>query len=131
MLRLLFGRGEYLSAMPGDEPSSWFLETLFTNTTDARNPEETHLSAVAHAALRCLGMQVHLEVTEKGNVRWSHARTERRLRGPLDPALGETLFAVTTRRCARYPPPAVAYFRWLRGTARREHVEQDGFTGIY
>ncbi|EAN87162.1 surface protease GP63 [Trypanosoma cruzi] len=28
-----------------------------------------HLSAAMHAALRCLGMQVHLRVTEKGNVR--------------------------------------------------------------
>ncbi|RNC54428.1 surface protease GP63 [Trypanosoma cruzi] len=55
--------------MPGDEPSSWCLDTLPNNTTDARNLEETHLSAALHAALRCLGMQVHLEVTEEGNVR--------------------------------------------------------------
>ncbi|RNC40271.1 surface protease GP63, partial [Trypanosoma cruzi] len=50
------------------EPSSWRLDTLLNNTTDARYPEETHLSAAMHAALRCLGMQVHLEVTEEGNV---------------------------------------------------------------
>ncbi|RNC52684.1 surface protease GP63 [Trypanosoma cruzi] len=49
-------REEYLSAMPGDEPSSWCLDTLPTNTTDARNPEERDFSAAAHAALRCLGM---------------------------------------------------------------------------
>ncbi|RNF05621.1 surface protease GP63 [Trypanosoma cruzi] len=69
MLTLLFGRGEYLSAMPGDEPSSWCLDTLPNNTTDARDPEETYLSASMHAALRCLGMQLHLEVAEKDNVR--------------------------------------------------------------
>ncbi|RNE99580.1 surface protease GP63 [Trypanosoma cruzi] len=62
-------RGEYFFAMPGDEPSSWCPDTLSTNTTDARDPEETYLSAVMHAALRCLGMQLHLEVTEEGNVR--------------------------------------------------------------
>ncbi|RNC51350.1 surface protease GP63 [Trypanosoma cruzi] len=49
-------RGEYLSAVPGDEPSSWCLDTFSTNTTDARDTEETHLSAAAHAALRCLSM---------------------------------------------------------------------------
>ncbi|RNC52543.1 surface protease GP63 [Trypanosoma cruzi] len=63
-------RREYLSAMPGDEPSSWCLDTLPANKTDLREPEETHLGAAVHAALRCLGMQVHLRVTEKGNVRW-------------------------------------------------------------
>ncbi|RNC51803.1 surface protease GP63 [Trypanosoma cruzi] len=73
--------------MPGDEPSSWCLDTLPTSTTDARDPEETYLSAAAHAALRYLGMQVHLELAERGNVRWFHARTERRLRGPLDPTM--------------------------------------------
>ncbi|RNC51320.1 surface protease GP63 [Trypanosoma cruzi] len=62
-------RGEYLSAMPGDEPSSWCPDTLPTNTTDARDSEETHLSVAMHAALRCLSMHLHLEVTEKGNVR--------------------------------------------------------------
>ncbi|RNC51170.1 surface protease GP63 [Trypanosoma cruzi] len=55
--------------MPGDEPSSWCLDTLPNNTTDARDPEETYFSAALHVALRCLGMQLHLEVTEKGNVR--------------------------------------------------------------
>ncbi|RNC53375.1 surface protease GP63 [Trypanosoma cruzi] len=63
-------RGEYFSGMPGDEPSSWCLDRLPTNATDARNPEETYFSAATHAALRCLSMKVHLEVTEKGNVRW-------------------------------------------------------------
>ncbi|RNC53871.1 surface protease GP63 [Trypanosoma cruzi] len=77
-------RGEYFSAMPGDEPSSWCLDTLPTSTTDSRDPEKTYFSAAMHAALRCLGMQVHLELAESGNVRWFHARTERRLRGPLD-----------------------------------------------
>ncbi|RNC34781.1 surface protease GP63 [Trypanosoma cruzi] len=76
-------RGECLSAMPEDEPSSWCLDTLPNNTTDARDPEERHLSAAAHAALRCICMQVHLRVTEEGNVRRSHARTERRVPGPL------------------------------------------------
>ncbi|EKF29681.1 surface protease GP63, putative [Trypanosoma cruzi marinkellei] len=61
--------GEYLSAVPGDEPFLWCLDTLPANATDARDPEETYLSAAMHAALRCLGMQVHLRVTEKGNVR--------------------------------------------------------------
>ncbi|EKG01234.1 hypothetical protein TCSYLVIO_007772 [Trypanosoma cruzi] len=63
-------KGESLSAMLGDEPSSWCLDTPPTNTTDARDPEETYLSAAMHAALRCLGMQVRLEVTEEGNARW-------------------------------------------------------------
>ncbi|ESS55762.1 surface protease GP63 [Trypanosoma cruzi Dm28c] len=49
-------RGECLFAMPGDEPSSWCLDTLPNNTTDARDPEETYLSAAMHAALRCPGM---------------------------------------------------------------------------
>ncbi|RNF05868.1 surface protease GP63 [Trypanosoma cruzi] len=49
-------RGEYLSAVPGDEPSSWCLDTPPTNTTDARDPEETYLGAAMHVALRCLGM---------------------------------------------------------------------------
>ncbi|RNC40948.1 surface protease GP63 [Trypanosoma cruzi] len=62
-------RGEYFSAVPGDEPSSWCPDTLPNTTMDARDPKETHLSAATHAALRCLGMQLHLEVTEKGNVR--------------------------------------------------------------
>ncbi|RNC34784.1 surface protease GP63, partial [Trypanosoma cruzi] len=124
-------RGECLSAMPGDKPSSWCLDTLPNNTTDARDPEERHLSAAAHAALRCLGMQVHLRVTEEGNVRRSHARTERRVPGPLRPTMRGPLVAVSTRRCARYLPPAVAYFQWIRGTVRRGRVEQDGFTGIY
>ncbi|KAF8283374.1 hypothetical protein TcYC6_0035590 [Trypanosoma cruzi] len=44
--------------------------------------------------------------------------------------MGGPLVAVTTRRCARYLPAAVAYFQWFRGTARRGRVEQDGFTGI-
>ncbi|RNF01857.1 surface protease GP63 [Trypanosoma cruzi] len=61
--------GESLSAMPGDEPSSWCLDTPPTNTTDARDPEETYLSAAVHAALKCLDMQVHLEVTEEDNIR--------------------------------------------------------------
>ncbi|RNC54385.1 surface protease GP63 [Trypanosoma cruzi] len=124
-------RGEYLSAMPGDEPSSWCLDTLPNNTTDARNPEETHLSAAAHAALRCLGMQVHLEVAEKGNIRRAPCTDGATIAWAARPYDEGPLFAVTTRRCARYPPPAVAYFQWFRGTVRREHVEQDGFTGIY
>ncbi|RNC33805.1 surface protease GP63, partial [Trypanosoma cruzi] len=111
--------GEYLSAMPGDRPSLWSLDTLPTNTTDARDPEETYLSAAMHAALRCLVMQVRLRVTEEGNVRWSHARTERRLRGPLDRTMREALLAVATRRCARYLPPAAVSFRWFCVTARR------------
>ncbi|RNC32425.1 surface protease GP63 [Trypanosoma cruzi] len=65
-------RGEYSSAVPGDEPSSWPLKTLPANTKNAREPEETRLSAAAmHAALNCLCIQVHLRVTEKGNVRWA------------------------------------------------------------
>ncbi|EKG07731.1 surface protease GP63, putative, partial [Trypanosoma cruzi] len=63
-------RGECLSAMPGDRPSSWCPDTLPTNTTDARDPEETYLSAAMHAALGCLVMQVRLGVVEKGGVRW-------------------------------------------------------------
>ncbi|RNC52710.1 surface protease GP63 [Trypanosoma cruzi] len=82
-------RGEYLSAVPGDEPSSWCLDTLPNNTTDARNPEETHLSAAAHAALRCLSMQLHLEVTEEGNIRCVPCTDGRRLRGPLHPTMGD------------------------------------------
>ncbi|EAN98560.1 surface protease GP63 [Trypanosoma cruzi] len=69
-------RGECLSAMPGDKPSSWNLDTPPNNTTDARNPEETHLSVAMHAALRCLGMRVHLEVTEKGNARCAPCTAE-------------------------------------------------------
>ncbi|RNC43885.1 surface protease GP63 [Trypanosoma cruzi] len=111
MLPLLFGRGEYLSAMPGDKPSSWCLDKFSTNTTDARDLEETHLSASMHAALRCLGMRVRLKVTEEGNVRWSHARPGRRLRGPLRATMGKTLFAVTTQRCARYLSPAATCFQ--------------------
>ncbi|RNE96366.1 surface protease GP63, partial [Trypanosoma cruzi] len=45
-------------------------DTLPTNTTDARDPEETYLSAAMHAALGCLVMQVRLGVVEKGGVRW-------------------------------------------------------------
>ncbi|EAN98643.1 hypothetical protein Tc00.1047053508165.380 [Trypanosoma cruzi] len=63
-------RRECLSVMPGDETSSWCLDTLPTNTTDARDPEDTYLIAALHAALRCPGMQVRLRVVEKGNVRW-------------------------------------------------------------
>ncbi|RNC50933.1 surface protease GP63, partial [Trypanosoma cruzi] len=62
--------GEYLSARPGDEPSSWFLDRLPTNTTDARDTEATHLGAAMHAALGRLGLQVRLRVTEKGGVCW-------------------------------------------------------------
>ncbi|RNC52277.1 surface protease GP63, partial [Trypanosoma cruzi] len=43
---------------------------LPTNTTDARDPEETYLSAAMHAALGCLVMQVRLRVVEEGGVRW-------------------------------------------------------------
>ncbi|RNC54218.1 putative surface protease GP63 [Trypanosoma cruzi] len=123
--------GEYLSAMPEDEPSSWCLDTLPNNTTDARDLEETHLSAAVHAALRCLGMQLHLEVTEKGNVRCVPCTDGATVAWATPPHDEGPLFAVTTRRCARYPPPTVAHFQWFRGTARREHVEQDGFTGIH
>ncbi|RNF00796.1 surface protease GP63 [Trypanosoma cruzi] len=42
-------RGEYLSAVPGDEPSSWCPDTPPNNTTDARDPEETHTSRCCHA----------------------------------------------------------------------------------
>ncbi|RNC33973.1 surface protease GP63, partial [Trypanosoma cruzi] len=90
-----------------------------------------HLGAAMHAALRCLGMRVRLRVTERVTPVVPHARPRRRLRGLLRPTTREKLFSVTTRRCARYPPPAAAYFQWFRGTAKREHVEQDGFTGIY
>ncbi|RNC34613.1 surface protease GP63, partial [Trypanosoma cruzi] len=40
-------RGECLSAVPGDKPSSWCLDTLPTNTTDARDPEETYISVLS------------------------------------------------------------------------------------
>ncbi|KAF5215155.1 surface protease GP63 [Trypanosoma cruzi] len=63
-------RGECLFAMPGDRLSSWCSDTLPTNTTHARDPEETYLSAAMHAALGCLVMQVRLRVVEKGGVRW-------------------------------------------------------------
>ncbi|PWV04085.1 putative surface protease GP63 [Trypanosoma cruzi] len=69
-LEAVFEKGEYLSARPGDKPSSWCLDTLPTNTTDARYPEETYLSAAMHAELKCLGMQVHLKVTEKRGISW-------------------------------------------------------------
>ncbi|RNC33616.1 surface protease GP63 [Trypanosoma cruzi] len=69
-------RGEYLSAVPGDKPSSWCLDTLPTNTMDARDPEETYLSAAMHAALRCLGMRVRLRVTEGSNARCAPCTAE-------------------------------------------------------
>ncbi|RNC34535.1 regulator of sigma E protease, partial [Trypanosoma cruzi] len=69
-LEAVFEKEEYLSARPGDKPSSWCLDTLPTNTTDARYPEETYLSAATQAELKCLGMQVHLKNPEKRNVRW-------------------------------------------------------------
>ncbi|KAF8281091.1 hypothetical protein TcBrA4_0091430 [Trypanosoma cruzi] len=56
--------------MPGDEPSSRCLEKFPTNTTDARDPEDTYLGVAMHTELKCLGMQVYLRVTEKGGVRW-------------------------------------------------------------
>ncbi|RNC33847.1 putative surface protease GP63 [Trypanosoma cruzi] len=62
-------REEYLSAMPGDKSSSWCLDTLPNNTTDARDPEETYFSAAMYLALKCLGMRVRLRVTEEGNAR--------------------------------------------------------------
>ncbi|PBJ71598.1 surface protease GP63 [Trypanosoma cruzi cruzi] len=60
-LEAVFEDGKCLSAMPGDEPSSWSLDTLPTNTTDTRYPEETYLSAAMHEELKCLGEQVHLK----------------------------------------------------------------------
>ncbi|KAF8288736.1 putative surface protease GP63 [Trypanosoma cruzi] len=69
-LEVVFKKGEYLSARPGDKPSSWCLDTLPTNTTDARDPEETYLSAAMHAELKCLGMQVHLKVSKNRHVDW-------------------------------------------------------------
>ncbi|EAN81991.1 surface protease GP63, putative [Trypanosoma cruzi] len=69
-LEAVFEKEGYLSARPGDKPSSWCLDTLPTNTTDGRYPEETYLSAAMHAELKCLGMQVHVRVPEKRNVRW-------------------------------------------------------------
>ncbi|ESS62017.1 hypothetical protein TCDM_10346 [Trypanosoma cruzi Dm28c] len=40
-------RGEYLSAVPGNKPSSWCPDTPLTNTTDARDPEETYISVLS------------------------------------------------------------------------------------
>ncbi|KAF5214867.1 hypothetical protein ECC02_012494 [Trypanosoma cruzi] len=69
-LEAVFEEGKYLSARPGDKPSSWCLDTLPTNTTDTRYPGYTYLSAAMHAELKCLGMQVHLKVTEKRGISW-------------------------------------------------------------
>ncbi|KAF8277945.1 surface protease GP63, putative, partial [Trypanosoma cruzi] len=130
MLTLLFG-GENVCAMPGI--GLFVVSGHASHEHDAcEGPEEeTYLSAAMHAALGCLVMQVRLRVVEKGGVVGSHARTGRRLRGPLDRTVREALLAVATRRCARYPPRPAVSFRWFRGTARREGVEQDGPTGNY
>ncbi|EKF98266.1 hypothetical protein TCSYLVIO_010837, partial [Trypanosoma cruzi] len=114
-------RGECLFAMPGDRPSSWCPDTGFpTNTTDARDPGGD-VSECCHAcgiggALSC---RCALEWSKRAAFVGSHARTGRRLRGPLDRTVGEALLAVATRRCARYPPPPADSFQWFRGTARR------------
>ncbi|EKF29576.1 surface protease GP63, putative, partial [Trypanosoma cruzi marinkellei] len=70
-IEAVFSNGEYSAVRPGDKPSSWCLDTLPTNTTDARDPKDTYLSAAMHAELKCLGMQVHLKLPEKRNVDWA------------------------------------------------------------
>ncbi|EKG08084.1 surface protease GP63, putative, partial [Trypanosoma cruzi] len=69
-LEVVFEGRKYLSARPGDMPSSWCLDTLPTNTTHEKFTGHTYLSAAMHAELKCLGMQVHLKVTEKRKSDW-------------------------------------------------------------
>ncbi|EAN91094.1 hypothetical protein Tc00.1047053508247.10 [Trypanosoma cruzi] len=124
-------RGEYLSAVPGDEPSLWCLDTLSTNTTDARDPEETNLSAVAHAALRCLSMQVHLEVTEKGDVRCVPCTDGATIAWATRPCAGGNAICRDHAQVCTISATSGSLLPVVPWVARREHVEQDGFTSIY
>ncbi|RNF06665.1 surface protease GP63 [Trypanosoma cruzi] len=124
-------RGEYLSAVPGDEPSSWCLDTLSTSTTDARDPEDTYLSAALHAALRCLGMQVHPEVTEKGNVRCVPCTDGATIAWAAPPYDEGNAICRDHAQVCMISATSGSLLPIVLWVARREGVEQDGFTGIY
>ncbi|RNF08002.1 surface protease GP63 [Trypanosoma cruzi] len=124
-------RGEYLSAMPGDEPSSCCLDTPPTNTTDARDPEDTYLSAAMHAALRCLGMRVRLRVTEEGNARCVPCTAEATIAWATRPYDEGNAICRDHAQVCTISATSGSFIPIVFWVARREGVEQDGFTGIY
>ncbi|RNF08935.1 hypothetical protein TcG_09985 [Trypanosoma cruzi] len=76
MLPLLFGGENVCLRCLGMSP----LRGVWTRSQQHDGCEGSgrniHLGAVMHVALRCLDMQVHLEVTEKVNVRCAPCTTE-------------------------------------------------------
>ncbi|RNF08001.1 surface protease GP63 [Trypanosoma cruzi] len=123
--------GEYLSAVPGDEPSSWCLDTPPTNTTDARDPEDTYLSAVMHAALRCLGMRVRLRVTEEGNARCVPCTDGATIAWATRPYDEGNAICRDHAQVCTISATSGSLLPIVLWVARRGCVEQDGFTGIY
>ncbi|EKG00254.1 surface protease GP63, putative [Trypanosoma cruzi] len=80
-LEVVFEGRKYLSARPGDMPSSWCLDTLPTNTTHEKFTGHTYLSAAMHAELKCLGTQVHLKGSEKSKSDWVRCTVGEKITG--------------------------------------------------
>ncbi|RNE98363.1 hypothetical protein TcG_12302 [Trypanosoma cruzi] len=69
MLPLLFGGENVCLRCLGTSPLRGVRTRLHQHDGCEGPGRNIHLGAVMHAALRCIGMRVHLEVTEEGNVR--------------------------------------------------------------
>ncbi|EAN82151.1 surface protease GP63, putative, partial [Trypanosoma cruzi] len=129
-LEAVFKKGEYLSARPGDKPSSWCLDTLPTNTTDARYPEETYLSAAMHAELKCLGMQVHLKDPEKRNVDWTPCAGGATITWDTPPYDKESVICPNYAELCTISATGGSVLPVARWDGKREGVGQDGTPGI-
>ncbi|EKG04945.1 surface protease GP63, putative, partial [Trypanosoma cruzi] len=80
-LEAVFEDGKCLSAMPGDMPSSWCLDTLPTNKTDGKYRGKTYLSAAMYEELKCLGTQVQLKGSEKSKSDWVRCTVGEKITG--------------------------------------------------
>ncbi|RNE97052.1 surface protease GP63 [Trypanosoma rangeli] len=96
----------------------WCLDRQLPPKEEAEEEEYEQAVAAVYAEVMCTGKEVKLK-TGGGGFYGKRARPERQSPGATLLSIRGMSSALNTRRCARCPSTAAAFFQWLNGTAKR------------